>query len=256
MADVISFDRAADFYDDTRGFPEGVAADAVALIAKAGDLSAQSRVLEIGIGTGRVALPLAAHTGGRIYGVDVSARMMARIFDKEGGDVAPIQADAARVPIATHSMDALLAVHIFHLLPDFVPVERELRRVLKPGGLLLQCWNTNDGSLREARRLADAANNSPRTNRWKNAITYMEDAGWHKAGDDLQMPFAIEQTPQQVLDGFSQRKWSSTWPLSDDELARGLDAMRTYLTEKYDDLNAPVTIQNDFYVSAYRPPEN
>jgi ubiquinone/menaquinone biosynthesis C-methylase UbiE len=252
MSNAISFDRAADFYDQTRGFPPGITPKAAALIAQAGALTATSRVLEIGIGTGRVALPLAAHTGGRVHGVDISHKMMVQIFAKDGGDVIPIQADAACLPYANNSINALLAVHIFHLLPDFTPVEREMRRILKPDGVLLQCWNTNDSTLKEARRLADAANNSSRSNRWTQATQYMEQVGWRKTQDDLHMPFVMQQTPQQVLDGFSQRKWSSTWELSDEDLARGVQAMRDYLTERYDDLNTPVDIHNDFYVSVYR----
>jgi ubiquinone/menaquinone biosynthesis C-methylase UbiE len=66
----VAFDRAAHFYDDTRGFPAGEDRAVAALISQAGGLTATSRILEIGIGTGRIALPLASHVGA-IYGVDI-----------------------------------------------------------------------------------------------------------------------------------------------------------------------------------------
>ena len=61
--DSVAFDRAAGYYDNTRGFPAGVEGEIGALMAQAGDLSSASRVLEIGVGTGRIALPVAPHRG-------------------------------------------------------------------------------------------------------------------------------------------------------------------------------------------------
>ena len=68
------------------------------LAALAGD---GGRVLELGVGTGRLALPLAARALD-VTGVDASARMLARLRDKDpGGSVAAVQADMA-------ALDALL----------------------------------------------------------------------------------------------------------------------------------------------------
>jgi SAM-dependent methyltransferase len=49
------------------------------------DLARGGRVLELGIGTGRIALPLAAR-GVDVVGIDVSAEMVARLRAKPGGD--------------------------------------------------------------------------------------------------------------------------------------------------------------------------
>jgi hypothetical protein len=50
--DSVTFNQAADFYDETRGFPPGEEAHVGALVARAGQLTRTSRVLEVGIGTG------------------------------------------------------------------------------------------------------------------------------------------------------------------------------------------------------------
>jgi hypothetical protein len=42
----IIFDRAVEYYDETRGFPPGQEIPAAALVARVGKMSAQSRVLE------------------------------------------------------------------------------------------------------------------------------------------------------------------------------------------------------------------
>ena len=73
----VSFDQAAGFYDDTRRFS---AAASVAQTAQLLDVlrSTDGPTLEIGIGTGRVALPLVA-SGQRLVGVDLSFAMLARL---------------------------------------------------------------------------------------------------------------------------------------------------------------------------------
>ena len=63
------------------------------------DLAGAGRALELGIGTGRVALPLAAR-GVAIHGIDVSEAMVARLRAKPGGEAIPVTiADFASVPV-------------------------------------------------------------------------------------------------------------------------------------------------------------
>jgi SAM-dependent methyltransferase len=73
-------DRIADVYDDWHGDRDSVAPVVVFLAGRAGERP----VLELGIGTGRIALPLAAR-GIRVDGIDASARMVARLHGKPGG---------------------------------------------------------------------------------------------------------------------------------------------------------------------------
>src|SRR5215470_14811938 len=55
------------------------------LVALAGDGAA----LELGIGTGRIALPL-ARRGVRVHGIDLSGAMVARLRAKPGGEAIPV----------------------------------------------------------------------------------------------------------------------------------------------------------------------
>ena len=60
-------------------------ADAGAAAGFLAGLAGSGRALELGIGTGRVALPLAAH-GVEVHGIDLSRAMVARLRAKPGGD--------------------------------------------------------------------------------------------------------------------------------------------------------------------------
>ncbi len=70
-------------YDDSSDVFDPGAVDAVA-DALAG-LAGQGRALELGIGTGRIALPL-ARRGVPVHGIDLSRAMVARLRAKPGGD--------------------------------------------------------------------------------------------------------------------------------------------------------------------------
>src|SRR5215471_13910936 len=63
-------------------------------------LAGDGRVLELAIGTGRVALPLAAR-GITVEGVDASAAMIERLRAEPGGDSIPVTVgDMAQVPVS------------------------------------------------------------------------------------------------------------------------------------------------------------
>jgi cyclopropane fatty-acyl-phospholipid synthase-like methyltransferase len=77
MSDSVSFDRAASFYDSTRVTDAETLRVTVALLER--DVaSGEGPVLEIGVGTGALAVPLAAR-GVRVVGIDLSGEMMARL---------------------------------------------------------------------------------------------------------------------------------------------------------------------------------
>lgn len=251
---LISFDRAAHYYDQTRGFPPDAEAGIGAVIARAGELTAHSRVLEIAIGTGRVALPLARHLGAAVHGVDISAGMLAQLLAKRG-DVAvyPAQADVYRLPYADGTFDAVLAVHIFHLLPDFERLDREMRRVLVRGGAVLHCWNTNDSPILRARNnvLAEAGGR-PAT--WQKVAEYLPDAGWRETAH-LTYDYTTQQSPEDMIKSFQGRVWSSTWTMSDAELERRTNDISAQLRAVYDDLSQPVPIKNQFHATRYVLPD-
>ncbi len=248
--DIISFDRAAHFYDDTRGFPPDVEPDIGQTIAKAGDLNADSQVLEVAIGTGRVALPLAKQIGVSVHGVDISTAMMKRIFEKKQSEVIyPVQANVYHLPYADATFDAVLAVHIFHLLPDFAPLNDEMRRVLKPDGIVLECWNSNDSALNKARRRM-MGEVQGRPGNWERANTYLQNFGWQQRNHIIH-EFSSQLAPHDVINSFKNRMWSSTWHMTDAEIAQRVEALEREFTETYNDLSQPVTLHHQFHASAY-----
>lgn len=78
---------------------KGVALDTDAAVAFLAELAGPGPVLELAIGTGRIALPL-GERGIDVRGIDASEAMVARLRSKPGGDRVPITiGDFADVPI-------------------------------------------------------------------------------------------------------------------------------------------------------------
>jgi SAM-dependent methyltransferase len=139
-------ERWADVYDDWYDDPAEVA-DTVAFVADlAGPPGRAGALLELGVGTGRLALPLAAR-GYDVRGVDASAAMVARLRAKPGGgDLAVVVGDMADVPVPGGDgpveavAGVLVATNTFFALVTDGAQRRCLRRVhevLVPGGWLV-----------------------------------------------------------------------------------------------------------------------
>jgi SAM-dependent methyltransferase len=77
-------DRIADVYD---GLYSGL--DTEGAVKTLAELSGVGPVLELAIGTGRIALPL-AERGVQVHGLDASERMVAKLREKPGGDAIPV----------------------------------------------------------------------------------------------------------------------------------------------------------------------
>jgi SAM-dependent methyltransferase len=107
-------------------------------------LASEGPVLELGVGTGRVALPLAAR-GLVVEGVDASAAMVQRLRAKPGGDSIKVAiGDMADVPAAGPFRLVFLAFNtLFGLLTQEHQARcfRNVARVLGPGGaFVIECF--------------------------------------------------------------------------------------------------------------------
>jgi len=92
-----SFDSFAEFYDSWHDrWPENAKAHCVDILA---ELSNNQKILELGVGTGRIALPL-SQRGLSVSGVDNSINMLNKLRSKAGGEnIFSVCGDFADTPI-------------------------------------------------------------------------------------------------------------------------------------------------------------
>ena len=129
-------ERVAARYDESsaEAFDPAVVDPAIELLA---ELAAGGPALELGVGTGRIALPLVAR-GVDVHGIELSRAMVARLRDKPGGaDVGVTIGDFATARVeATFSLAYLVFNTIMNLTTqdEQVACFRNVAAHLRPGG--------------------------------------------------------------------------------------------------------------------------
>jgi phosphatidylethanolamine/phosphatidyl-N-methylethanolamine N-methyltransferase len=102
-------------------------------------LRSNETVLEVGIGTG-LNLPLYPPSC-RLTGIDLSGEMLDKAVERThklamSGVVLKVM-DATSMDFADDAFDKALATYTISAVPDPVAVLREMRRVVKPGGIIV-----------------------------------------------------------------------------------------------------------------------
>lgn len=99
------------------------------------------RVLDAGSGPGAYVGPARQRIGigGTLVALDIASGRLdhidARVAERIAGDVQAL-------PFADASFDVVLAMHMLYHVPDLPDAARELRRVLRPGGVLYAFTNS------------------------------------------------------------------------------------------------------------------
>ena len=128
---LAEFDQIADVYDDTRRALDHETLKGIReMLTKHGCHS----ILEIGVGTGRIGIPL-LRSGFEVAGADISRKMMEKARAKGMENL--FLADGGKAPFAPKSFDATLMAHVFHLLEDPMSVMAEAARISRVGVLAL-----------------------------------------------------------------------------------------------------------------------
>lgn len=251
----VNFDRAADYYDATRGFPDGVAPQIGQFIAKSTSLSTNDKLLEIGIGTGRISLPLASHTN-MISGVDISLEMLKVLLTKRDSEkILPVVADGHELPYATDCFDAVLIVHVLHLVPDPVKILGDVKRVLKPGRHLLHGYTALNTDDENPVIKAWMSNRPPRKTgyNWKQTATALDSLDWVQQAE-VTFTYNYVETPQTILDAVENKVWSSMWGTTDEEIAPAVAAIKQAVNEHYNgNFQAEMQRKSGFTLQILKP---
>ena len=106
--------------------------------------------LDVPVGGGTTFAEGAPELKGRLVGIDLSPRMLARAARRRtaaglDAHVVLARGDATQLPLAAASVDRILCFNGLHVIPDKEAAMAEFRRVLKPGGELLGTVLVADG---------------------------------------------------------------------------------------------------------------
>lgn len=187
--------RVAHAYDRNRYHPPEVSGKiATAIVEPVERAFKEPSFLEVGSGTGRIGMPIVAR-GHSFTGVDVDPEMM-QLFRAKFAGVSRrtklVEADVQDLPFENSSFHAVIAVHIWHLIPELERAVSEATRVIKPGGFLFEGWDAPN-TISAEREIQDA---------WCEALKqrgHIVQRGAHT--------FALEQSRKMLADrGFSSHQ--------------------------------------------------
>ncbi|HMQ35160.1 MAG TPA: class I SAM-dependent methyltransferase [Chloroflexaceae bacterium] len=259
MALDLSFDKIAAVYDAQRAHPPEVAAQiGRALVTLVGQAAP---ILELGVGTGRIAIPTAA-AGGMMVGLDVSPEMLAVAAERAeaaGVTLELLRGDAQALPFADGVFRAALAVHVLHLLPDWRAALAEVVRVVGPGGLFIQGsdWRDPDSCVGLLRgRLRIAAVELIPGSRPPGAGAAVAQALARHGGATAEPLVAARWTrqgsPAEVIAGMAARVDSETWVMPEDLLAAAMERVTGWAEATWGDLSLPQAVEHRFLLTATR----
>ncbi len=251
-----SFDRAADYYDQTRELPEPIATHGIPALLQ--HITPHGKILDVGTGTGRISVPL-LHLGADVIGIDLALSMMGKLRQKyPAAHLA--QADASRLPFAAHQFDAVLTTHVMHLIGPWREALREYQRVLKPDGVYIDStqWHDASSKLTSIR------------DRWRQLVE-AHGAQWRRPGvqghtelnaelrslgaqvEEVEvLRYYATATPRERLDQIHSRVCSDAWDVSDDVFEATFKEITAWTKKEIGPLDKPITEERRFILRIAR----
>jgi SAM-dependent methyltransferase len=243
------WDETASVYDKTRALPgDGELLVPLSVAERLAALGA-ARVLDLGCGTGRFTLPLAA-AGVGVVGADRSPEMLAVLASKPGGSrAAVVRCDAMRLPFR-RAFDAVLFSHFLHLVPSLAALAAELQRTLVPGAHVVVVDTSTGHSpaetrvLRIAMPLLDGAWSPPPSGDDSRSRRHLRELLDHMGGAEIDAgpirTYPATTTLRAVLSHVRARTWSMCRVHPEDAVRGAADAAERRLLSEGADLDASV----------------
>jgi ubiquinone/menaquinone biosynthesis C-methylase UbiE len=237
----VCFDRAASFYDATRALPADVRSSLDGMLA--GELAGRGACLEIGVGTGRIALPL-HDLGIPMTGTDISAGMLNRLVanaaetpdDRHSRTPFPLlRGDGTDLPLRAASFGAVMASHVLHLIPAWRAAVDEAIRVLRPAGLLLvdfggltpAPWHALSHSVFEAHGIGHVR---PGVSDPEPVLEYLGPRASLRTLPAVEI--TVHRSPRQDIDDWERQIHAWTWPYDAGQMRAACRALRARVAEE------------------------
>lgn len=248
------FDRAVDYYDQTRALDPAILNAALDALRRETRLTLGSSVLEVGAGTGRFALPLAERFG-HAFGIDLSLPMMEVLRRKPGWErVRLAQADAVSLPFRAAAFDLIFGVHVLHLVSGWERAVGEAMRVLKPRGHFAVSFHRRvpaspNAMLRRLMRVyaLEYGIDTSRPGAPSEEAIFEELSKWDPAARIIEVQSWQEaDTPRAILGELDRQIFSETWLIPREVMDKVMLRLREWAAAYYGSLDAPIESPYDF----------
>ena len=229
---------AADYAALRPGYP----GDAVAFLL--GDRP--RRVLDLGAGTGLLTEVLLA-AGHEVVAVDRAEPMLDQLRARLP-QVVTATGGAEAIPLPSGDVDAVVAGQAAHWFEP-VPAAAELRRVLRPGGVIGFLWNTRDERVPWVRALGELLAAEARDHEADQSVVDRFAAALPATVQTFGSGTVQQLPPEQVVAGIGTRSYVAT--MDDAGRSRFLDRVRALLAT-HPDTAGRARVELPYVTRAYR----
>jgi ubiquinone/menaquinone biosynthesis C-methylase UbiE len=232
------YSRIAASYDKGRPISEQNIDLWMGLIAKYSGVWECPRVLDLGCGTGRFALPMASRLHYRVTGADYSREMLAKASDKDTDRIVEWDyQDAQTLTYQDESFDVVFISHLLHHVDSPQRVIRECQRVLVPSGVIVIRY----GAIEQIRDDVEhtffpetLAIDEARTPTIDIVEEWLKDAGFTCITTEENLQHTYE-TAAAHLEAVRLKSTSVLTMISPDAFEQGMYRMSEYVKENPDD---------------------
>jgi ubiquinone/menaquinone biosynthesis C-methylase UbiE len=214
---VIDYDHLATEYARHRSIHPGV----LQQLVERGGVSAGTRVLEVGCGTGNYLIEIQSATGCSAIGVDPSEAMLA-VARGRAPSLTWLSGRGEFLPVAEDSVDLLFNVDVVHHIGDRPAFFREAHRVLAPGALICTATDSEE----DIRRRRPLSSHFPETVVYElarypriEALRAEMSAAGFEGNEERRVELKYDLTDVQP---YRDRAFSSLHLVPDDAVKRGI----------------------------------
>jgi ubiquinone/menaquinone biosynthesis C-methylase UbiE len=105
------------------------------------DITNKDTILDIGFGNGFMLKKVAKYNPKKLYGIDISEDMLAKVKNKLNDEqIELFLADAQKMPFADNSIDKIYTINTVYFWENPLKTIAEIKRVLKPDGLFFNIF--------------------------------------------------------------------------------------------------------------------
>jgi SAM-dependent methyltransferase len=170
------------------------------------------------------------------------------------------QADAVRLPYVSAQFDAVLTIHVLHLIGAWREALREFKRVLKPRGVYINTWNWHATSSVHTRvrdywrkRVEARGGEWRRPGIQKREEVLDEARAIGAAVESVEVVrFAVPLAPREVVEGLEKRIFSDTWDVPPEIYEPTVRETREWAAQEFGDVTKPLDEEMRFNLDVIR----